>query len=439
MPLTSIPAIDANVCSGWTEQQIDLYNKLPFYLAKMQVDYRSYWATWNKFVGSRKWQRNMGDTLKAVTKEPSPHLRQTARPAVLSSAPKKDVVDVRERTAQAQVRRQRFESLNLNFIPDFQDFMTDHVDAAGQDILEKQTRFEDLFYRTQIFEQSPKTVAANSGLGLVAAPQGACTEATVAGVTTTTGATGKSSAWMQTQIAALGANAGLGFNALNQILVAAENDERIRPFTGNDIAQQDKGMTGKFVLVCSSELFNSFTFDPYLQANKNCDLDVVNGRFQGSLFGRITCIMEDLPYRITENGTFVAPEIRILDPNADNYGESIPNPYYYGLDDTASPYEWAYLVGAEGYENIEVGPPPSQFASSGMPKGFGKMFWNGEIMMTKNILVPCPTDDNANAVEMNNYGEYLRFISQCVYGILGKQKRNIIPILFKRSRGALAG
>lgn len=436
MPLTSIPALDANICAGWTEQQIDLYNKLPYHLAKMQVDYRSYWATWSKFLGTRKWQRNQGDTLKAVTKEPSPHLRQTANPALLSAAPKQDVIDVRERSTTAKVRRHRFRSLDMSFVPDFQDFLTDHVDAAGQDILEKQTRFEDLFYRTQIHRLSPKVWITGKADGeLIAAPTGDCTETIANGITTITGANGKSTAWIQAQIAALG-GAGLGLEALNRILTSAENDERIRPYTGSDIAQQDKGLTGKFALVCSSELYNSFTFDPYLQANKNCQLDVVNGRFQGSLFGRITCIMEDLPFRFTENGTFVAPELRVTDPNEENVGESVPNPVYTGLGDDASPYEWAFLVGAEGWERINVGPPPAAFAGNGMPKGFGKMFWNGEIMITKNILVPCPTDDNANAMDTNQYGEYLRFISQTVYGVLGKQKRNIIPILFKRKRGA---
>ena len=436
MPLTSIPAIDANICSGWTEQQIDLYNKLPFYLAKMQVDYRSTWATWSKFMGKRKWQRNMGDTLKAVTKEPSPHLRQTANPALLSAAPKKDVIDVRERTATAQVRRHRFESLALNFIPDFQDFLTDHVDAAGKDILEKQTRFEDLFYRAQIHQQSPKVWITGKADGeVVAAPQGQWTESLVAGVTTLNGVNSKSTAWTQAMIAALGAEGGLSFRTINRMLTMLENDERVLPFSGSDIPKQDAGLGGLFALVLSSEAFNQFTFDPYLQQNKNCSLDVVNGRFIGKLFGRVTCIIEDKPFRFTENGTFVAPETRILDPNADNVGESIPNPLYTGLEDTASPFEWAYLVGAEGYESIEVGPPPSAFSGNGMPKGFGKMFWNGEIMITKNLLVPCPTDDNANAVELNVYGEYLKFISQCVYGILGKQKRNILPVLYKRKRG----
>lgn len=437
MPLTTIPAIDQNVCGGWTEQQVDLYNKLPFYLAKMQVDYRSSWTTWARFLGSRKWQRNMGDTLKAVTKEPSPHLRQTANPALMSAAPMKDVVDVRERTATAQVRRHRFESVNLNFVPDFQDFMTDHVDAAGQDIMEKQTRFEDLFYRTQINNGSPKVWVTGKAAGpLVAAPMELPTETTAAGITTLNGANAKSTAWYQAQIAALGANGRLGFEEINRLLTVAEQDERIRPFTGSDIPKENAGLTGKFALVCSAELFNSFTFDPYLQANKNCQLDVVNGRFLGSLFGRITCIIEDKPFRLNVDGKFYAPEVRVLDPNAFNYGESIPNPYYTALTDVdGSPLELAYLVGAEGWEKIDVGPPPSQFSSNGMPKGFGKMFWNGEVMITKNILVPCPTADNANNMELNTYGEYLRFISQTTFGILGKQKRNIIPVLFKRSRG----
>jgi hypothetical protein len=71
-----------------------------------------------------------------------------------------------------------------------------------------------------------------------------------------------------------------------------------------------------------------------------------------------------------------------------------------------------------------------------MPEGFGKMVWNGEIIMTKNILVPCPTAEDPNAVDTNSYGEYLRFQSQTTFGLLPTQRRNIIPILFKRKRGA---
>jgi len=438
MPLTSIPAIDANICSGWTEQQVDLYNKLPFYLAKMQVDYRSTWATWKKFLGNKKWQRNMGDTMKGVIKEPSPHVRQYFTPALLSAAPKKDVIQIRERTATAQVRKHRHESLTLNFVPDFQDFMNDHVDAAGQDLLEKQTRAEDIFYRSQIFYQSPKVRVAGSTTGsfLTSAPMDNPTEAYADGVTTLTGVNSKNSAWQQARIAELGATGTLGMLEMNRIMTSAETDERIRPFSGTDIPKQDQGLAGKFVFVVSSEQFASLTFDPYLQQNKNCQLDVVNGRFTGSLFGRATCMIEDKAMQITEAGLAPAPETVILDPNAFNYGESVPNPTYTTLDDTGSPYAWAFLVGAEGYDAIDIGPPPSAFASNGMPKGFGKMFWNGELMLTKNFQIPCPTDDNPNAMELNTYGEYIKFISQTVYGILGKQRRNIIPILYKRNRGA---
>lgn len=438
MPLTSIPAIDANICSGWTEQQVDLYNKLPFYLAKMQVDYRSTWATWKKFLGTKKWQRNMGDTMKGVIKEPSPHVRQVFTPALLSAAPKKDVIQVRERTATTQVRKHRHESLTLNFVPDFQDFLTDHVDAAGEDLLEKQTRAEDIFYRTQIFYQSPKIRVCGDTTGnfFQNAPMDVATEAYAAGVTTLTGVNAKSSAWNQARIAELGAAGNLGMLEMNRIITAAETDERIRPYSGTDIPKQDQGLSGKFCFVMPTEAFNALTFDPYLQQNKNCQLDVVNGRFQGSLFGRATCILEDKAMQMTEAGTLAAPETVVLDPNAFNYGESIPNPQYTTLDDTGSPYGWAFLVGAQGYDALEIGPPPAAFASNGMPKGFGKMFWNGEIMLTKNFQIPCPTDDNPNAMELNTYGEYIKFISQTVYGILGKQRRNIIPILYKRTRGA---
>jgi len=434
MPLGTIPAIDANICSGWTEQDVNLYNKLDFYLASMQFKRRQTWTTWQKFLGKRPWTPNMGSTMRAITKEPSPHIRQFFSPNEISTAPKKDVIDIRERKVDEQVYRHRFESLVLNFVPDFRDFMKDHVKANGEDIMAKQERAEDLFYRSRIYYYSPNVWLPDRAAGeLITAPMGLGTETVAAGVTTITGATAKTSAWIQAQVAQLGNPGYLSFQTINKLVTVAENDIGVPPFAGSGLPKQDAGLSDKYALVCSSEAFNQFTFDPWLLNNKNCALDVVNGRFKGSLFGRVTTIIEDKPLRCKADGTFTAPEVRELNPSAYNAGESTPNPAY--TDINTSPYEWAFLVGAEGYEVINVGPPPAAFAGNGMPKGWGKMFWNGEVEITKNLLIPCYDAEGTLTWEPNNYGEYLKFISQVTYGILGKQKRNIIPILFKRKRG----
>lgn len=431
MPLAQLPAIDVNACSGWTEQDRLMYNRLQFYIAKMQVERRKTWITWNRFFGKIKWTPNMGKTMRSVTKEPSPHVRQFAFPNPIGEMPKKDVIDVRERSQDEVVYRHRFESLALHWEPNFVDFLTDHVDAAGTDIMEKQERFQDVFERGRVFHRSPFFgVADGTGAsiaGVIPAPIG---EGNAAGTN------GKTTAFLQAQSALIGPKGYLSMEYLNKVLTIMENDHRVPAFSGSNIGEENKGLTGKFGLVLSSEAFNHFTLDPWLLANKNCSLDIVNGRFQGSLFGRITCIIEDMPMRMRTDGTFPAPETRELGADAYNKGETIPNSIYTSLDgDNGSPYEFAFMLGAEGYDTIQVGPPPSQFASNGMPKGFGKMQWNGELILSKNILVPCVGDDGTVAMETNVYGELMKFFSQTTYGIRAKQPRNVLPIMFKRKRG----
>lgn len=429
MPLATIPAIDANICSGWNEQDTNLFNKYPFYLAQMQVDRRKTWTTWARFMGKKKWTPNMGATMRSVRKEPSPHIRQFAFPNPLDQPPKKDVTDLREMSVDEIVYRHRFESPQFNFVPSFRDFLTDHIDAHGNDIMEKQERFEDIYYRGRVFHGSPNVWICNKADGeLVAAP---------IGVGNAAGTDGKTTAWLQAQIAQIGAPGYLSFEQLNKACTVMENDLRVPSFAGTDMPKDNAGLQNKFALVCSSEDWNQFTFDPWLLNNKNCALDVVNGRFMGSIFGRITAIIEDMPLRMKADGTFAAPEARQLNPAAYNVGESTVNPVYASLDNnTGSPYGIAFLVGTSGWDAIEVGPPPSAFSSNGMPKGFGKMFWNGEVMLTKNLLVPCVDDAGVTQWVPNQYGEFLQFISQCVFGVVGKQKRNVMPIIFKRKRGA---
>lgn len=423
MPLGQIPAIDANVCSGWTPQQIDLYNKLDFYFAKKNVERLKWYPTWRRFAGKVPWSPNMGDTMRTVITEPSPHIRQHAFPNPITQAPKMDVIDIRERKVDEIVYRHRFESLVLNFLPDFRDFMT-HVSDNSTDIMEKEERFEDLFYRSRIFHKSPFVAIPNRAAGEVfAAPSG---------VGNAAGTTGKTTAWLQAQIPAIGNPGYLGMRFLNRLLTIMENDIGAKPFSGPDQPKENTGMANKFALVTSTEAFNHFSLDPHLLNYKNCALDIITGRFQGSLFGRLTAILEDKPLRFKADGTFPAPEIREGNPAAENFGETIPNPEYVDIDQT--PYEIAFLVGAKGYDVIDVGPPPAAFASSGMPKGFGKMFWNGEVQMTKNFLVPCVQDDGTVVMQTNMYGEDLKFISQATFGMRGYQIRNIVPIIFKRIR-----
>jgi hypothetical protein len=431
MPLTTIPGVDLNVCSGWTEQQLDLYNHLDFYLAKLSVERRKTYATHSRLFGSIAWKPNMGPIMKGVRKEPSPHLRQFAFPQRIRNQAKKDVHDVREVTVPTEVYHHKFESPIMNFLPDFRDFMTDHVDAHGIDLEDKKQRYLDIFCRGFAFHAAPFIwVAGRSDANpLTEAPSSDDQEAIAAGTK------GKTQAFLADMAGKVGNPGNLSLTEINAVVTSAEEDLRIVPFTGaGDSAPKDNATPNlMYCLVLSAEAWNQFIYDPWLLANKNCDLNVITNGFRGNLFGRVTCKLEDLPLRMKVDCSFPAPESRVLAPDAYNVGETIISPEFSLISNC--PLEWAFLYGGEGFKALKIGPPPAAFANNGLPEGFGKMRWNGEVIITKNLIMKCMTDDNNVEYEPNSYGEYLKFISHITLGAIAQQRRNVIPILFKRRRG----
>lgn len=428
---TAMPQLDVNTCSAWTENDRNLYNAYSFWLAKTQVTRRSTWLTFSRLIKKKKWKPNHGPVMRGVRVNFSPHLRQFATPVLLSQNPVEDVMNVTETTADAPLYWQEFGSPTFNFFPSFTDFL-DHITDTGNDIMEKVERFEEIFYRGMIFHMAPFVYVAQEKT-MLKVPM-----ASFNGLSQLDATKGKTTADLANLIALHGGNAThLTLAALNASVTKLSVNEGIPFFGGADTQTGDnKPMEGKYLLITHEEAWDQFTFDPWLLQAKNCNLDIVHDQFRGSIFGRITSRMESLPMFMKDNGTFVAPEVRVSDPadltGAD--GETQPNPEY--ADPAQSPWAWSYIAGDVGYEGIEAGPPPAAFTKDTPPKNFPGMQWNGEVNLTKNFLLECPDPVTGEIrYKTNDKGRYIKYESTLHVGIFPRQRRSIIPILHKRKQG----
>jgi len=425
----TVPAINQSICTGWSQQDVNLYQKLPFYLAKTQCEYLEEYAIWSKFTGSIRWQPNMGITMRGVRKVPSPNLRQFAFPNPIQGTPKLDTFQVRDVSVDEIIYGHQFESQVLQFLPDFQDFMGSAVEPTREDIQKKITRFSDIFIRGKVFHRAPYVWLPNRTTDL----QGEGVSAPYSQDGNDAGTTGKTTGWIQARLAEIGNPGNLSMDTLSRLLPFMSTSIGAPVFMGSNMPKGSGGLTGKYCLVLSDEAYSRFAFDPYLKANRAIDLNIVTAGFTGDIFGRITCKLEDKPIRIAADGTFPQPDTIEMNPAMPNFGETVPNPTYTELGN--APYEVAFLVGAKGYNTIEVGPPPAAFAGKGLPEGFGRMIWNGEIQMTKDLLITCIDEAGTLTQQTNKYGRYLQLISWLTLGCQAVQPRYIVPIIFKRVRG----
>jgi hypothetical protein len=428
--LNSMPAIDANVIGDWTENQVTLYQSMPYYLAKVQADMKTTFPTFSKLTKKRKWQQNKGPILRGVRTNPSPHMRQFFNPQLVTQNPNTDVMNVRESTMEAQVRWHDFESPIFNWYPSFNDFM-DHIDDNGKDIMEKIERANEVFLRGFMFHMAPfALIVQNDGTvkKVEAAPYWNGSGSFDGGV-----AQGKTAAWLGD--AANLPTGPLSMTAIEMAMTIAETDWRIPFFQGSELPKDDQPLDGKFLWIMDSEPWNRLVFDPFVQGNRTLDFNIVTNGYRGSFFGRATTRLEDMPLRYGVAGasaSFAAPEIRIAD-GEEGAGETVPNTVY--TDPAQSQYAVAWLCGKMAYESIDVGPPPSQFTSDSFPNA-PKMDWNAQVRLTKNFLLKQIDSIGAVTWQANTYGKYLKFISEATFGILGINRRNVIPVLYQRRRGA---
>jgi hypothetical protein len=165
-------------------------------------------------------------------------------------------------------------------------------------------------------------------------------------------------------------------------------------------------------------------------------MNLINDGFAGDLWGKVTAKFDPFPLRFTDNGTFVAPQS--VDGTS---GKVIPNTNYTTISatssDTVASSEVAFLVGADAFKTIAVGPPPKEFASKNMSaKKFYSMKWNGEVTLTDQFLIPNSGTalSDTGTQDLNVYGDYLKFISQAVFGGIPGDSRHCLPIFYRRRR-----
>lgn len=413
----------------WNQQDIELYNKLPFYLANLEAKYYPMWHVWDKFFGTMKWQANMGNILKGVRAEPTPVGRQEHIPNNINEAPLKDVHAVRETTEQARIKRHLYESEQFNFNPSFADFRRDQIGFNMKDLTRQIAVANDFFIRAAVFHKSPNVFisgkasvgsGAFAGAELVSAPSG--------DPNTTAANSAKNTAWLQEAVSYVGNGLGnCSFKVVKKVKSIMAEDIQAPYWEGSqNMPKPNEVLKGKYCFIGSNEAFEYFSFDEFILANRMLNQDLQTDEFSGAIGSHIVWKSERFPLRIASDGTLPAPQTLEGNSNAYNYGETLPNPAYVN-----APFEVGFLVAADAYRSLTVGAPPAEFAGGKMTEeSFNKLNWNGEVKLTNNILV----NYGSGNVDTNKYGEFLQLIASTVHGIIAVNRRYVMPVIYRRVR-----
>ena len=299
------------------------------------------------------------------------------------------------------------------------------------------TWFKEAFYRTYMWDYSPYVYVM--GVGLVAAPVGR----------DASGNSLKTAAWLEAVFqggvtpveGAAGVPGYMTYANLYNAIGACQEIRGMEPYEG-DSAPGDSGMSlsEKFCLVCSREAYTQFVNDPWVKENRMLALDIVNSKFKPTPFGMVVARMEKYPLRwkVTDanlSPTEAAPETIVTDAASSEYNRTLPNSDYSLIKN--SPFETPWLIGKNGgYRRINVGAPPEFFAGSTTdPAKIAGMEWNGRVYATKNFPIQCTDSNGATQLDLNSFGEYMRFQASLTAGCVAINPQNAVPMIARRRKG----
>ncbi len=411
-------------------EDVNKYNKLPIYLAKLEAQQFPRWQVFNKLFGKINWVPNMGKTMRGVRAEHTPIGRQEFYPVDLDQTPNKDVIETQETSEDTVLKQHDFDSKQFHFLPSFQDFRENQLDFNHQDIVKQIAANNDIFIRTVMLQKTPYVfVPGNPTAGerqLLSAP-------VTAGGSITSANAAKNTNWFQSMVPKI--TFGLTLAAIDYAVAVMRDDLGAPFFEGVVNTPRDNELIkGKYVMVGSSEAYQMLKWDPNFSQFRNINLDIVSDGFKGSIFGELTWKSERYPIRFLADGTRPAPEIPEMDPAqtgtvtgaANQQSRTVPNPDYVN-----APFEVAWLLGADAFKTVKIGPPPKAFATKKMDTSkFYSMKWNGEVQLTDQILIK----DAAGNFHTNVRGRFLQLISSVVMGAIPCRQQNCLPILFLRHR-----
>ena len=403
-------------------EDVDKFNSLPYYLVMNEIQLFPRWNIWDRLFGTIDWETNMGDIMRAVTPQPSPVGETFFFPQNVTADPHKNIYETGESTEEARVKWHRYESKQFSFLPYFRAFWRNQIKYTHKDIVRQVQVSNNMFVRTNVWFKSPQVYVA--GKGLLDAP-------VADGNAALTAADSKNLNWLTDRLPEAVTN--LSLRVMHNMCNVFQEDIGAPAFEGSPTGApaDNDGLRNKYVMVGGTESWNNLYLDPTLPTLKNDSLDMVFGAFKGSLFGgQLTYKFDPFPLRIhrTEAGVVSMPAPQIIN----NTNKKIyVNPLYRDAG-----WEVAFLVGADAYQSIKVGPPPSEFTGQNMKASkFYSMRWNGEIQITDQILIQRGTVGGGDLTyELNRYGTQLQLIGQATHGILAGDPRYVLPVIYRRQR-----